>query len=359
MPGTRITALILAALSITVLRAQDKTATANQPSGRPPHTSAGFRPPVGELKIAEPTLPPVIHICMAHCGPLMWDNGHYINFGPENTSIYTVQSFTHDAVIIHRTDKGRFPLTATLTGRMSDDGESVVNGKIYWTSGNSGSSPFTAEWGSRILSVDPYEGQQWWLKVPCDASSHISIEKASERAEQLLEADDLIHATCWMRIGATQGDAGAQGALASILYRGIGVPVDIHEAALWAEKAAAQGDFLGEHVLSNMYAKGDGKPKDPAEAEYWRAKYEKDKLAHDRAEEEAKEAQRQRAQAQAQQNAEAGVLMLQLLLGAFSVDSESHSSSGFGPNRYGEYQSGCAAGYSSACARIGGTPPPE
>ena len=357
MPGTRITALILAALSITVLRAQDKTATANQPSGRPPHTSAGFRPPVGELKIAEPTLPPVIHICMAHCGPLMWDNGHYINFGPENTSIYTVESFTRESVIIHRTDKGRFPLTATLTGRMSDDGESIVNGKIDWTSGNSGSSPFTAEWGSRILSQDPYEGQQWWLKVPCDASSHISIEKASERAEQLLEADDLIHATCWMRIGATQGDAGAQGALASILYRGVGVPVNIPEAALWAEKASAQNYYLGEHVLSNMYASGVGKPKDPAKAEFWRARYEKDKLAHDRAEEEAKEAQRQRAQAQAQQNWDAHMLMMKLVVGVFSADSESQSSSGFGPNRYEQLKAGCAGGSSNACAQSGGTPP--
>jgi hypothetical protein len=341
MPGTRLMALLLAAFSITVLRAQDTTPAANQPSGRPSHTSAGFRPPVGELKIAAPKLPPVIHICMAHCGPLIWDNGHYINFGPENTSIYTVESFTRDSVIIHRTDKGHFPLTATLTGQMSDDGESVVNGKIVWTSGNSGASPFTAEWGSRILWVDPYEGQQWWLKVPCDASSHISIEKASERAEQLLEAGDLIHATCWMRIAATQGDAEAQGALASILYRGVGVPVNMHEAALWAEKASAQGDFLGEHVLANMYAKGDGKPKDPAKAEYWRAKYEKDKLAHDRAQQQAQEAQRQRAQAQAQQNREAGVLMMQLLLGAFSVDSETPRKSSMV----------CSAAYAAVCAQ--------
>lgn len=146
MPGKRLTALILAAFSITALRAQDTAATATPSS----HTSAGPRPPVGEMKIAAPKLPPVIHICMAHCGPLMWDHGHYINFGPENTSIYTIKSFTRKSVIIHRTDKGRFPLTATLSGQMSDDGESVVNGKILWTSGNSGSSPFTAEWGSKL-----------------------------------------------------------------------------------------------------------------------------------------------------------------------------------------------------------------
>lgn len=196
------------------------------------------------------------------------------------------------------------------------------------------------------------------LNVPCDASSHISIAEANERAEQLMEANDLVSATCWLRIGAKQGDAEAEGSLATILYRGIGVPVNVPEAAIWAEKASAQNYFLGEHVMSLMYASGNGKPKDPAKAEFWRARYEKDKLASERAQQQAQEAQRQRAQAQAQQNQEAGMLMLQLLLGAFSADSDSRGST-FGPNRYDENKSGCAAGYSSACARIGGTPPPE
>ena len=344
MLGTRITALILAALSIPALRAQVKTATAHQSSTGP---SVGFGGPRPELPVAaDPPMrvPPVIHICIARCAPLMWDKDHYVNFGPENTSIYTVESFTRESIILHRTDKGHFPLTATLTGRVSDDGNSIVNGRIVWTSGNSGSGPFRATWGSAILypeQRDQDEGQRRMLTIPCDASSRVSIEEASERAEQLLEADDLTTATCWMRIGATQGDAGAQGALASILYRGVGVPVNIREAAVWAEKASAQGDFLGEHVLSNMYSKGDGKPKDPAKAEFWRARYEKDKLAHDRAEQQAREAQQQRAQAQAQQNAEAGALMLQLLLGAFSVDSESPRRSSMG----------CTAEYASVCAQ--------
>ena len=345
MPGTRLTALILAALSITALRAQDTTATANQSSsGRPSHTSAGPRPPVGEMKIADPKLPPVIHICMAHCGPLMWDKGHYINFGPENTSIYTVESFTRDSVIIHRTDKGHFPLTATLTGKMSDDGESIVNGKIVWTSGNSGSSPFTAEWGSRIISQDPYEGQRGWLNVPCDASSHISIEKAKERAEQLMEADDMSTAKCWLRIGATQGDAEAQGMLASILYRGIGGPVNVLEAAIWAEKSSAQNYFLGEHVLALMYASGNGKPKDSAKAAFWKDKYEKDKLALDRVQQQAQDAQRQRAQAQAQHNAAAGLFMMQLFLGAYSGDSDGgHSEAWLNARDW------CNGGNRSAC----------
>jgi hypothetical protein len=297
MPGSRLIALILAAFSITALRAQDTTATANQSSGRPAHISAGPRPPIVGLKITESEIrvPPVIHICIARCAPLMWDKDHYVNFGPENTSIYTVESFTRESIIMHRTDKGHFPLTATLTGQISEDGNSIVNGRIDWTSGNSGSGPFRAVWGNQILypqQSDQDEGQRRMLIIPCDASSRVSISEARERAEQLLEANDLTTATCWMRIGASQGDAEAQGALASILYRGVGVPVNIREAAVWAEKASTQGDFLGEHVLSNMYARGDGEPKDPAKAEHWRARYEKDRLAHDRAQQQAAEAQR-------------------------------------------------------------------
>lgn len=137
-----------------------------------------------------------------------------------------------------------------------------------------------------------------------------------------MEADDMSNAACWLRIGATQGDAEAQGMLASILYRGIGVPVNLPEAAIWAEKSSAQNYFLGEHVLALMYASGNGKPKDSAKAAFWKDKYEKDKLALDRAQQQAQEAGRQRAQAQAEHNLAAGLRMMKLFLGAYSGDSD-------------------------------------
>jgi hypothetical protein len=354
MLGTRLTALILAALSITALRAQDNTAAANHSPGGPAHKFEA-RPRIDVPNIEIP--PPVMHLCIARCFPIVWDKDHYINFGPENTSIYTVERFTRNSIIMHRTDKGHFPLTATMTGQISADGNSMVNGRIDWTSGNSGSGPFTAKWGI-ALDDDVVAGQRRLLHIPCDASSNVSVEEANERAEQLMEANDLVNAACWLRISATQGDAEAQGALASILYRGVGVPINLGEAAIWADKAAAQGDFFGEHVLSNMYAKGDAKPKDPAKAESWRAKYVKDKLAYDRAQEQAKEAQRQRAQAQAQENAVAGMMMLQLLLGAFSADSDSPRS-GSNVNGYNGTVMACHQGTAAACASIGEAPPNE
>jgi hypothetical protein len=107
-----------------------------------------------------------------------------------------------------------------------------------------------------------------------------------------------------------------------------------------------------------MYAKGDGKPKDPAKAAFWRERYEKDKLAYERAQQQAQEAQRQRVQAEVQQNQEAGVLMLQLLLGAFSADSDRNRSGPDGLDRYNGFKSACEEGYFNACGQIG-APPPE
>ena len=99
------------------------------------------------------TPPSIIHICIAHCFSLVWEDGHYVNSTSQNKSIYTVESFTRQSVILHRTDTGSFPLTATLTGQLSRDGDSIVNGVIEWTSGNSGKGPFQAAWGNAEHTV--------------------------------------------------------------------------------------------------------------------------------------------------------------------------------------------------------------
>ena len=94
-----------------------------------------------------------MHLCLAHCFPLQWSDGRYTLVGPKNTSVYTVESFTREAIVMHRTDRGSFPLTAVMTGKLSKDGNSVVDGTIVWTSGNQGQGPFRAAWGSALHSV--------------------------------------------------------------------------------------------------------------------------------------------------------------------------------------------------------------
>jgi len=115
------------------------------------------RPTIGEPPASKASLktPPFeIHMCIAHCFLIQWKDGHYVNVGQKNSSTYTVESFTRESVIMHRRDVGGFPLTATLTGRVSPDGNSIVDGKIVWTSGNHGEGPFRAAWGTEAQSAE-------------------------------------------------------------------------------------------------------------------------------------------------------------------------------------------------------------
>src|ERR1035438_5552413 len=66
-------------------------------------------------------------------------------------------------------------------------------------------------------------------------------EKAMER--KLVEA---------ARMRAGQGDATAQYRLASMYYRGKGVPQDYPEALRWYRKAADQGDAKAQYGLAFM-----------------------------------------------------------------------------------------------------------
>jgi hypothetical protein len=95
-----------------------------------------------------PALPEVMRFCgPAHCATLTWNNGHYdaVYDDTPGTSTYTVELFTAEAVRIVRHEKGGD--TAVLTGRISAQGNSIVDGKLTWTSGPTGTFPFTMTWG--------------------------------------------------------------------------------------------------------------------------------------------------------------------------------------------------------------------
>ena len=60
-------------------------------------------------KVTRESPPHEMHMCIAHCFVIQWKNGSYLNVGPQNTSTYTVDSFTRESVIMHRRDVGSFP----------------------------------------------------------------------------------------------------------------------------------------------------------------------------------------------------------------------------------------------------------
>src|ERR1700722_18582064 len=104
MPGkTMLAAGVLAALSVSLLLAQDK-----------------------------PAIPTVLHLCVAGCSAgkgstLVLGDGRYAA-RIQTGSVYTIEKFPRELVVLHRTDEGQYAGTAVLPGQLSKDGNSIVNG---------------------------------------------------------------------------------------------------------------------------------------------------------------------------------------------------------------------------------------
>jgi hypothetical protein len=259
MPGkTMLAAGAMAALSVSLLLAQEKLA-----------------------------IPTVLHLCVAGCSTgkgstLVLENGRYADRLAAG-STYTIEKFTPQLVVLHRTDEGQYAGTAILTGQLSKDGNSVVNGILQWTSHpccGLTSGPFRAAWGDAIDTVpgNPAERAARSI-VPCNAQSRATADEALQRGMEAMTAKRQDVGICWLRLSAKQGNATAQGSLAVFFFRGIGVPVDLPEALAMAKGASAQNNFLGDQCLALMYESGQGVPQDAAAAAQWRSKAQQDQQA--------------------------------------------------------------------------------
>jgi hypothetical protein len=128
------------------------------PTPEPPRTDPGAPPPVpdgpGSDQPAAPhALPAAMHWCAMHCITLVWKTDHYTNAAAPGNSVLTVESFTPESVLLHRTDFKPHPATAVLTGKLSPHGDSIVDGTITWTDHPERSFPFTAAWGAALDTV--------------------------------------------------------------------------------------------------------------------------------------------------------------------------------------------------------------
>lgn len=182
MKGNRLATLALAMMSIPALLAKESLATPS--SGSAPAATLSFsqRPDlaVGGAEYSARNPPLTMHMCIAHCFSLRWENGHYIRKDPYNTSIYTIDSFTRESVVLHRTDTGSFPLTAILRGHLSEAGDSITDGKITWTSGNHGEGVFRAAWGDALGSVPGSDEEARSSSRANAASATLSTPKSRE-----------------------------------------------------------------------------------------------------------------------------------------------------------------------------------
>lgn len=73
----------------------------------------------------------------------------------------------------------------------------------------------------------------------------------------------------WWRMAAEQGNASAGTSLGFLYTRGHGVPQDYAQAARWYRMAAGLGDDHGQFNLGHAYRNGRGVEQDQAEAAYW------------------------------------------------------------------------------------------
>jgi hypothetical protein len=111
-----------------------------------------------------PLPPAVMHFCAAHCVTWYLTNDHkgYAATAdspsiPDNSPGVVIQSFTLDSVVLNRTDPPNqwFPkgLKAVITGQISPEGDTLINGKIHWTFGQSGIYDVRITWGAALDSI--------------------------------------------------------------------------------------------------------------------------------------------------------------------------------------------------------------
>jgi hypothetical protein len=88
-------------------------------------------------------------------GTSVWENDHYTNVasGAGTLETYTVESFAPELVILHRHDHGAHEGEAILTGQISPEGNSIVNGMQHWVGNPDSYHSFRAAWGAAIGSV--------------------------------------------------------------------------------------------------------------------------------------------------------------------------------------------------------------
>jgi hypothetical protein len=244
-----------------------------RPALEPKQESAREQPPLH--------LPVKVSECEAgQCG--VWEfngNGGTARWPSGAQATLTVEKFGFDGVTVRRNDySGSTPgFVAVYSGKVIGN---QLFGEVLWSwPGHWNHSP-TGKWAGSVLEpanyniIDP--------SIPCDSKYSISPAEAADRGVMAITGHDAQGGACWLRMAADAGNVPAQGMLAALDYKGMGVAVNLPEALDLARKAARQGSYLADRLLSLMYGNGEGVPKDPAKADYWRTKADQDKLAADR-----------------------------------------------------------------------------
>jgi hypothetical protein len=120
-------------------------------------------PPTLAEASAPPLLPKTLQLCGAACATLAWRNGRYevMARDGELATIYTVESFTHESIVMKRTElphSGDYGLTATYKGTFEDGSDTAQGTVDFAWPGKPGyphSGKWKASWGDAIASARP------------------------------------------------------------------------------------------------------------------------------------------------------------------------------------------------------------
>lgn len=134
------------------------------------------------------------------------------------------------------------------------------------------------------LASDPYDPARrgrgvmdWDIPVEraiiaCRAASRETPGEPRFRlqlARALAQGGYMAEAVSVIRPLVDQGNAVADGMMATAQFLGFGVPVDLEEAARLARASGVRGYAMGQTVLGILYATGQGMALDAAKAAYW------------------------------------------------------------------------------------------
>lgn len=167
----------------------------------------------GTVRSDDSLPPPVIHICLAHCGTWYLTQGGRGYSGtpqaPDPTPGgygVTITRFDAGGVQLDRYDPPNMyfahGLKAVITGQIAPEGNRVVNGKIQWTFGQTGMGDARIAWGSAIDTV-PGGGEPSRAAAAQSASARAPLveEKFKPLVDRLLKRETGARASKFEDVG--------------------------------------------------------------------------------------------------------------------------------------------------------------
>ena len=224
-----------------------------------------------------------MHWCAAHCTTLRLDRGapfdkpHYGSVA--QGSLWVVERFTPDLIVIQRTDYRPFPGRATLRGRVSPDGNSIAGGTMEWTfhpcCGLSRGT-FQAAWGTAIDSVPGSdEERERRARMPQPVQPHESVPPQTvppnTPRDLPVPAGQASDSPLYHTLSAQDPPAVRHLSALNAWIKGQAYAADgkFPDALFWYERSAAKGNGDAALEIGLLYDRGHGVQKDQAQAARW------------------------------------------------------------------------------------------